>query len=838
MSTLGKRKTRDQGETSNTHGSTLFVSNLPYTATSIDLKTLFSDIAPVRSAFVVLEHGTGASKGVGYVSFAIPEDANAAFDNISANGIALDGRKLRVDWAANKVREERGNKASTSSASQNHESSTRHKGHVPTPSRDPLAIRTIVVSGLPPVDSKGLWKKIRKYEGAEELRWPIQRDNGVEDASTAHVLFSSPATAQDAVNKLHAHVFKGALLSVTLKKRLDGAAKLTQASTPIPSRANRLIVRNLPFDITEQDLRAVFLPHGSIYSIDIPRVDADDHVKAEDDGPSALLRSKGFAFVWMWNRKEAETAINACNGMQVRAGFATDLIKDKQKKKKARREEKKQAGAKDTLDDSGRTIAVDWALSKKKWEEEKVLEEEMASESQDEQGSNDDSESSQESDVHNDGEGSITGSDQKEAEVGASDEEKERPSLPQPEAGTTLFVRNLPFLATEDELRTLFRKFGPLRYARITMDAATGRSRGTGFVCFWNRSDADSVIEQSNIIRAEMTGAAETTLPKKNPFAMASILTPDPSAASAQDLVLQGRTLDVVHAVTREQADKLKEAGERAREKEDKRNMYLLREGVILPTAPAAETLSPAEVQKRADSYNTRRTLLGSNPSLYVSKTRLSIRQIPTFVTERMLKRLASHAIQIFDEEVISGSRTGLSEDEMTRDEPPPDGGEKTRNKGKATPRVRQAKIVRQAERVDPLTGKGRSKGYGFLELREHADALRVLRWANNNPEVPSLFAEWLPADQADKKDADPARVKQIAETKSRGGSTMQPKSSLIVEFSIENAQVVQRRATRQNVVSCVLAASSDQFDAMNTSRKMPRRRRYHPHRRKLTGGP
>lgn len=83
--------------------STLFVSNLPYTATSTDLNTLFSDIAPVRSAFVVLEHGTGTSKGVGYVSFAIPEDAKAAFDSISADGIALDGRKLRIEWAANKV---------------------------------------------------------------------------------------------------------------------------------------------------------------------------------------------------------------------------------------------------------------------------------------------------------------------------------------------------------------------------------------------------------------------------------------------------------------------------------------------------------------------------------------------------------------------------------------------------------------------------------------------------------------------------------------------------------------------------------------------------------------
>ena len=83
--------------------STLFVSNLPYTATSTDLKTLFSDIAPVRSAFVVLEHGTGVSKGVGYVSFAITEDAKAAFHHISVDGMVLDGRNLRAEWAANKV---------------------------------------------------------------------------------------------------------------------------------------------------------------------------------------------------------------------------------------------------------------------------------------------------------------------------------------------------------------------------------------------------------------------------------------------------------------------------------------------------------------------------------------------------------------------------------------------------------------------------------------------------------------------------------------------------------------------------------------------------------------
>ena len=225
---------------------------------------------------------------------------------------------------------------------------------------------------------------------------------------------------------------------------------------------------------------------------------------------------------------------------------------------------------------------------------------------------------------------------------------------------------------------------------------------------------------------------------------------------------------------------------------------------VILPNAPAAEALSSVEIQKRTDSYNARRAVLGSNPSLYVSKTRLSIRQIPTHVTERMLKRLATHAIQAFDEEVASGSRVGLSEEEMTRDEPASD-RDQDRNKGKAIPRVRQAKIVRQVDRVDALTGKGRSKGYGFLELREHADALRVLRWANNNPDVLSLLSEWWSVELADKKkEADSARSKRVTDIENRGSSAKQPRYSLFVEFSIENAQVVRRRAVRQTGVSVI----------------------------------
>jgi nucleolar protein 4 len=112
------------------------------------------------------------------------------------------------------------------------------------------------------------------------------------------------------------------------------------------------------------------------------------------------------------------------------------------------------------------------------------------------------------------------------------------------------------------------------------MDKATGRSRGTGFVCFWNNEHADQVINEAELISRE-TGANAMPLgaPVRNPFALPSILTVDPSANLAQRLTIHGRVLDVSRAVTREEASTMKEDGERAREKADKRNTYLMREG-------------------------------------------------------------------------------------------------------------------------------------------------------------------------------------------------------------------------------------------------------------------
>jgi RNA recognition motif-containing protein len=46
----------------------------------------------------------------------------------------------------------------------------------------------------------------------------------------------------------------------------------------------------------------------------------------------------------------------------------------------------------------------------------------------------------------------------------------------------TLYVANLPWLTTEDDLVRLFGQFADVVGARVIQDKKTGRSRGYGFV--------------------------------------------------------------------------------------------------------------------------------------------------------------------------------------------------------------------------------------------------------------------------------------------------------------------------------------------------------------------
>jgi RNA recognition motif-containing protein len=45
-----------------------------------------------------------------------------------------------------------------------------------------------------------------------------------------------------------------------------------------------------------------------------------------------------------------------------------------------------------------------------------------------------------------------------------------------------LYVGNLPFRTTSEDLSALFARFGEVRSAQVVLDRETGRSRGFGFV--------------------------------------------------------------------------------------------------------------------------------------------------------------------------------------------------------------------------------------------------------------------------------------------------------------------------------------------------------------------
>lgn len=61
----------------------------------------------------------------------------------------------------------------------------------------------------------------------------------------------------------------------------------------------------------------------------------------------------------------------------------------------------------------------------------------------------------------------------------------------------TVFVGNLPWEVTEQDLTEVFAQYGPVQASRVATDRYTGRSRGFGFVEMGD-AEADRAIEALN----------------------------------------------------------------------------------------------------------------------------------------------------------------------------------------------------------------------------------------------------------------------------------------------------------------------------------------------------
>ena len=61
-----------------------------------------------------------------------------------------------------------------------------------------------------------------------------------------------------------------------------------------------------------------------------------------------------------------------------------------------------------------------------------------------------------------------------------------------------LYVNNLAYTLTDDELKAAFEAYGSVSSARVIMDRETGRSRGFGFVEMPNTAEATQALMNMN----------------------------------------------------------------------------------------------------------------------------------------------------------------------------------------------------------------------------------------------------------------------------------------------------------------------------------------------------
>ena len=75
-------------------GANLFIYHLPHDVTDADLATVFSPFGDVISAKVYMDKDSGESKGFGFVSYRLPEAADAAIS--AMNGFEIGSKRLKV----------------------------------------------------------------------------------------------------------------------------------------------------------------------------------------------------------------------------------------------------------------------------------------------------------------------------------------------------------------------------------------------------------------------------------------------------------------------------------------------------------------------------------------------------------------------------------------------------------------------------------------------------------------------------------------------------------------------------------------------------------------------
>ncbi|KAK6320148.1 hypothetical protein J4Q44_G00092550 [Coregonus suidteri] len=412
-----------------------------------------------------------------------------------------------------------------------------------------------------------------RCERGERLRWTEdQRVCGQEETKRQEKGNNSHSTKRT---------------STTKRQKSEGGLKKNR-------RKARLIIRNLSFKCSNDDLKQTFAKFGTVLEANIPLKPGTDFTLR----PSvAQWEDAGFAFVQFKNVLEAGKALNAINlkeikGRQVAVDWAVAKDKFVATQPGAKKEEKEEEEEEE--EEKKKPVAH----SKNKVSSKPAKQPDSPSEDESEE---EDGEEDQESDGNDK---SDLGSDEDDDDDEDSDCGAKRKPLPSDiNEGKTIFIRNLSFDTEEEGLEEVLLQYGELKYIKICLHPDTEHSKGIAFAQFKSKEAAEKM-------HCCCRGMSQ-------------------------------RKLNIVTAVSREDAVKLKD--KKVKTHTGTRNLYLAREGLIRAGTKAAESVPAADMAKRTRFEDLKRTKL-RDMNVFVSKTRLCVHNLPKFVDVKQLRQLCLKA--------------------------------------------------------------------------------------------------------------------------------------------------------------------------------------------------
>lgn len=800
--------------------TTLFIRNVPFDCENSEFEAFFSEFGPLKGCFVVKDQSVpegepARCRGIGFVHFAVADDAEKTLKALEEGTSKFRGRALKADWAQKKNLEL--SASGLTATVINKQISVKKPVSIAPVLVEAEKMQECILLVLEmeqdlqedPKLLKALLQRLRRFAPIKTATCPHE-----EDAKKVMLEYAMPKANYMVYRKLFSKIGSCllgnsenngetekiaetetiAVKSVAKKenKILNNrkcVLKNVEPILPEPIKSFRLIIRNLPFNITRPtQLADYFTPYGTTLEINIPTVQNESNRHGDNDA----LRGRGFAFVQYSKRAEAEKAMEALNGSIVKT----------------------------------RAIAVDWALAKNIYDklEDKTAEDvtetvETENVETENVGATEDM-SLEESDVESpvledeDIEEQIdidhmnieNASDSEDSEVESSD-------------SSTIFIRNLSFETEEEDLEEYFSsKLSncSIEYCKIVRNPDTGASRGTAFIKFKNARSAKEVVEISSKAVSNGGSGNEGQLAdlaeKRTKKGFKSIVN-DPDALmpdQASGFLLNGRLLNITLAVDRKEAGEL--GRRRALEKISsllneegrdkildqifvvpigkgsgavtanqiprlKRNLALINESV--PAEDDSE-LPTAEIKAREMVIQNRAKSSTKNPNLMLSTTRLAVHHLPPRVNESQLKDVIYAGIKEARAQAVKpGNPLKLSK-KMLALLPQFDTISKVHSGMHQIKIILHKSKTKKDKESDAKSAK--SRGYGFVEWRHPLMALLCVRWFRRS----TAWSE--------------SSISQMIKSRARALARDYPSdpeaqiSTPVVEFATEKLNVLKKR--------------------------------------------